>query len=114
MDQRAKTKLVNSLMSKFIQLYEDKYGEKPRFNRNTEKWGFGYMIDDLGAETFPTLEYYFTLRRFHTSQDLLKSYHEVSVWRVEDEEEEKERTILRQETKKRVEESRERWQKPST
>lgn len=114
MDQRNKTKLVNSLMTKFIKLYEDKYGSKPRLNRNTERWGFGYMLDDLGSDTFPTLEYYFTLRRFHDAQDLLRNYHEVSTWRHEDIEDEENRRKLAEETKKRVEESRERWQKPST
>jgi len=113
MDARAKTKLVNTLMTKFIKLYEDKYGSKPRLNRNTERWGFGYMVDDLGADLFPTLEYYFTLKRFHDSQDLLKNYHEISQWRVEDQEDEEARRLLAIETKQRVEEHRQRWQKPS-
>lgn len=114
MDARTKTKLVNALMTKFIKLYEDKYGQKPKFNRNTEKWGFEYMLTDLGAEAQATLEYYFTLRRFHTSQDLLRNYHEVNQWRVEDIEDEANRRLLAEQTKQRVEEYRARWhQKPS-
>lgn len=113
MDAKQKTKHVNALMSKFIKLYEDKYGSKPKFNRNTEKWGFSYMVDDLGAQTFATLEYYFTLRRFHTSQDLLRNYHEINDWRIEDEEDEVNRKQLAEKTKERVEEFEQRWhQKP--
>ena len=115
MDKAAKTRKVNALMTKFIQLYTDKYGVKPKFNRNTEKWGFGDMVDDLGIDTLPTLEYYFTLKRNHAPIDLLRNYHEIDEWRIEDEEDEVNRRKLAIETKKRVEEHRERWhQKPST
>jgi hypothetical protein len=114
MDAKTKTRKVNALMTKFIQLYEDKYGTKPKFNRNTEKWGFGDMIEDLGAETFSTLEYYFTLRRYHSSQDLLRNYHDINEWMVEDSQDEVERRRLAVETNKRVEEHRARWhQQPS-
>lgn len=110
MDAKRKTQLVNTLMTRFIQLYEDKYNQKPRFNRNTEKWGFGYMVDDLGAQTFATLEYYFTLRRYHSSGDLLKNYHEIAEWMEEDAKDEVERQTLLEQTKKRVEEYKEKWQ----
>lgn len=114
MDTRTKTKLVNALMSRFIKLYEEKYGSKPKFNRNTEKWGFEYMLLDLGPDTQATVDYYFTLRRHHTSQDLLRNYHEINAWRVEDIEDEHNRRLLAQQTKERVEEYRARWhQKPS-
>lgn len=116
MDAKTKTKLVNALMTKFIKLYEDKYGQQPKFNRNTEKWGFEYMLLDLGHEALPTLEYYFTLtRRLHTSQELLRNYHEFNEWRAEDIADAERRRQLAIETKKRVEEYRQTWQqKPST
>lgn len=115
MDAKTKTRKVNALMSKFIQLYEQKYGEKPKFNRHTEKWGFDYMVDDLGVDALAALEYYFTLRRRHASQDFLRNYHEINEWRIEDIEDEKNRRLLAEETKQRVEEYRNRWhQKPST
>lgn len=115
MDAKTKTRRVNALMTKFIQLYTDKYGQAPRFNRHTEKWGFDYMLDDLGVESLAVLEYYFTLKRNHTSQDFLRNYHEISVWRREDEEDTANRRKLAEETKTRVEEHRARWpQKPST
>lgn len=114
MDARTKTKLVNALMTRFIKLYEEKHGSKPKFNRNTEKWGFEYMLADLGAEAQDTLEYYFTLRRRHDSKDLLRHYEDINEWRIEDIEDEKNRQILAEQTKQRVEEYRERWhQKPS-
>jgi hypothetical protein len=115
MDAKTKTRKVNALMTKFIQLYEDKYGQKPKFNRHTEKWGFEYMLDDLGIDAQATLEYYFTLKRNHTSQDFLRNYHEIGEWRREDEDDEANRRKLAEETKQRVEEHRARWeQKPST
>lgn len=114
MDAKTKIKLVNALMTRFVKLYEDKHGSKPKFNRNTEKWGFEHMLIDLGAETQATLDYYFTLRRHHSSQDLLRHYHDINEWRIEDIEDEKNRQILAEQTKIRVEEHRERWhQKPS-
>lgn len=115
MDAKTKTRKVNALMTKFIQLYEQKYGEKPKFNRHTEKWGFDYMVDDLGVDALAALEYYFTLRRRHSSQDFLRNYHEINEWRIDDIEDEKNRRLLAEETKQRVEEYRNRWhQKPST
>jgi len=113
MDRAAKTRKVNALMTKFIQLYEDKYGQKPRFNRNTEKWGFGYMVDDLGVDSFPTLEYYFTLRRNQTSADFLHNYHDINDWMREDAEDEIKREALLEQTKKRVKEYEDRWQQKS-
>jgi hypothetical protein len=109
MDAKTRIKMVNALMTKFIQLYTDNYGQKPTFNRNTEKWGFEYMLEDLGAETFATLEYYFTLKRFHTSQDFLRNYHEFNRWMREDAEDAALRRELREKTKKKVEEEKQRW-----
>src|SRR5690349_16592832 len=109
MDAKTKTKLVNSLMSRFIALFEEKHGRKPPFNRNTEKWGFGYMIEDLGAESMSTLEYYFTLKRSHSSQDFLRSYHEINQWMQEDARDEEFRRQRREATKKKVEEYEKEW-----
>lgn len=115
MDAKTKTQRVNALMSRFIKLYEEKYGQKPSFNRHTEKWGFEYMLEDLGFEAQATMEYYFTLRRFHSSKDFLQNYHEFNQWRIEDEEDAVKRRELAEKTKKRVEEWEAQWhQKPST
>lgn len=112
MDSKTKTKLVNTLMSTFIKLYEDRHGKKPVFNRNTEKWGFQYLIDDLGEESQTTLAYYFTLDREHTSQDFLRNYHEFNKWMTEDAEDDARRKQLRAQTKKKVEEFEQQWQQP--
>jgi len=114
MDAKTKTKKVNALMTRYIQLYEDKYGRKPKFNRYTEKWGFIDMLDDLGFEAMPTLEYYFTLSgRNHTTLDLFRNSSDLNEWRVQDIEDEENRRLLAIQTKKRVEEHRQRWhQKP--
>lgn len=114
MDAKTRIKLVNALMTQFVKLYEEKYGEKPKFNRNTQKWAFEHMLADLGAESQATLEYYFTLRRFHNSQDLMRNYEEINQWRIEDIEDEHNRRLLAIQTKERVEEANARWhQKPS-
>lgn len=116
MDAKTKTRKVNALMTKYIQLYEDRYGVKPKFNRYTEKWGFENMLEDLGFEAMPTLEYYFTLaRRVHTTSELLRGYPEFNEWRTQDIEDEENRRLLAIKTKERVEEHRKTWQqKPST
>jgi hypothetical protein len=69
------------------------------------------MLEDLGAETFATLEYYFTLKRSpsHTSQDLLRNYDKINLWMNEDAEDEIFRRQLRENTKKKVEEQEEKW-----
>lgn len=114
MDAKTKNKLVNALMSRYIKLYEGKYGIKPNFNRNTSKWGFEYLLEDLGAEAQDTLDYYFTLSRTHTAQDLLRNYHEINQWMAEDAKDAEYRRQLRLKTKKKVEEFEQQWQRPST
>lgn len=115
MDARTKTKLVNALMTKYKKLYEDVHGTKPKFNSNTEKWGFGYMLDDLDSEAMTTLEYYFSLKKQHSSQDLLRNYPDINQWMHEDIEDEAYRRRLREITKKKVEEHNTQWpQQPST
>lgn len=106
MDAKTKTKLVNMLMTRYVKLYENRYGKKPVFNRNTERWAFGYLLEDLGHEALPALEYYFTLKRSLNSSDFLKNYHEINQWRQEDEEDRVLRMRLAEKTKRRVEEQR--------
>lgn len=110
MDAKTKTKQVNTLMSLYIRHYRDRYGVDPRFNRNTERWGFGYLLDDLGPKAFATLEYYFTLRRKHSTSDFLSNYHDLVDWMREDEEDEQMRQELREQTKQRVKEYEQQWQ----
>lgn len=114
MDAKTTNKLVNALMSRFIKLYEEKYRIKPRFNRYTEKWGFQYLLEDLGAQSQAVLDYYFTLKREHTVQDLLRNYHDFDKWMTEDAEDEAYRRQLRAQTKQKVEEHEKKWQRPST
>lgn len=115
MDAKTRIKIVNALMSQYIKLYKDKYGVAPKFNRYTEKWGFDYLLEDLGSDAQSVIDYYFTLRKQHSSQDLLRNYQEINQWRIEDAEDEENRRKLAQETKARVEEYRAKWpQKPST
>jgi hypothetical protein len=112
MDAKTKAQRANVLMTRYIKLFSDVYGVKPVFNRNVEKWAFGDMIEDLGPDATPTLEYYFTLKRNHGTRDFLTNYHEFNQWRLEDIEDEIHRQKLAEETKKRVEDHREKWQKP--
>ena len=113
MDAKTKTKLVNALMSRFIKLYEDKYDVKPFFNRYTEKWGFQYFLEDIGAASQDLLDYYFTLAREHSAQDFLRNYQELNKWMIEDAADEAARRKLRADTKKKVEEFNKKWQQPS-
>ena len=116
MDAKTKNKLVNALMNRFIKLYEDKYGVKPKFNRNTAKWGFEYFLEDVGAEAQDTLDYYFTLDRpnGHSSQEFLRNYDDYNKWMIEDAEDAEYRRQLRLKTKQKVEEFEQKWQPPST
>jgi hypothetical protein len=114
MDAKTKTQRVHVLMTRYLDLYKEVHKIKPPFNRNTLKWGFTDMFDDLGIDALPVLEYYFTLKRDHSVRDLLRHYDEFQQWMIEDEEDAVNRKKLREKTKQKVEEHNQQWQQPST
>jgi hypothetical protein len=106
--ERSLAQQANALISKYVKLYTDRYGEAPVINRYRERWGFQSVIEDLGGQNANrVLEYYFTLKRTnHPVQDFLRSYDELHKWRLADEEDKRRVAQLHEETAKRVKE----WQ----
>ena len=53
-------KLEYSLITRYQQLFEQKYGRQPVVNKYKEKWAANSLIEDFGYDTvIECLEYYF-------------------------------------------------------
>lgn len=102
----ALTKQGNENINLFIKLYTEKYGNPPVFNRHRHKWAFQDMIKDLGFdEAKQTIEYYFeTKRPGHPVDHLLYNYERLYRTFEELEKDVENRAVLRELTKKKVEE----------
>lgn len=111
MSERSLAQQANALITKYVKLYTDKYGQAPVINRYRERWGFQSIIEDLGRDDAnAVLEYYFSLRgRDHTVPDLLRSYDELHKWRLADDKDKREVARLHEETARRAEEYLKKW-----
>lgn len=53
-----------ALLSEYVGLYRNKYGQNPIINKYKEKWAMQSLIDDFGVEDVGlTLEYYFKVTK---------------------------------------------------
>jgi hypothetical protein len=53
-----------TLLSSYISLYRDKYGNSPIINKYKEKWAMASLIEDFGITNIQNgLEYYFKLNK---------------------------------------------------
>lgn len=97
----------NALASKYVKLFTAKYGHKPtNFNRYRDQWGFSDMVTDLGYERAgEVLSYYMTTSRpGNPVQYLFYNYEKYDNLMRELAEDEANRTQLREQTRRRVEE----------
>ena len=100
------TTQMNALVTLYLKLYKEKYGEGPRnFNRHRDKWGFQSMVEDLGYDRArEVVTYYFETRNiYHPVNKLLYEYDKIDKLMREREEDEERRQRLLAESKKRVE-----------
>lgn len=52
-------KIVFSLLSKYSNLYSNRYGRKPIVNKHKEKWGMKSLVEDFGPdEVEEVLDFY--------------------------------------------------------
>lgn len=95
------TKDADILISRYLKKYKETYGDKPRnFNRYRARWGFADMAQDLGMDESKTLiDFYFTCDYpGHPYAKLLNWYEAMNDYRLDVEEDQKERNRLRQQS----------------
>lgn len=109
---RTLTTQMNALVNLYVKLYKEHYdGEAPaNFNRHRDKWGFQSMIEDLGYNRAQeVVAYYFeTKHLFHPATTLLYEYDRLDKIMKERAADDKRKAILLEESRKRVEEWRNR------
>lgn len=105
-DAKQVAKLAYSLIDFFIVQYNSRFKRDPQINRYRVKYGFQDMINDLGFEQSKrVIEFYISgNRNSYTVNDLLYSYDKINRVIEEQDADEENRRILKEETKRRVEE----------
>lgn len=94
------------LISLYENLYLNQYGKKPVMNKFREKWAMQDVIDSVGLDkACNLLSYYFTLSRpGHPLQFFYYNFDKMEQARVELAKDIETRRLLRESTKKMVEE----------
>lgn len=97
---------ANALLTKYLSLYDRKYGKKPTINRYKEKWSMKDVIESVGyPRAQELLEYYFsTGRTGHPLQWFFYNFDRLDITLKELGSDEEKRRRLREQTKRRVEE----------
>lgn len=105
MTARSLAQQANALITKYVKLYEARYGVKPTVNRYRERWGFQAAIEDLGrSDAEKAIEYFFILDGPHDIPSFLRRYDELHTMRLADEEDKRRVAQLHRETAQRVKE----------
>lgn len=94
------------LITHYQNLYKDKYGKIPTVNKFREKWGMQDVIDSVGfTRTKELLDYYFkTSKNGHPLQFFFYNFDKIDQVNKEIIKDKTNRVLLRQATKKMVEE----------
>jgi len=100
-------KLAHAMMTKYSNMFELKYNQKPRLNRYKEKWALVDVIDSIGYDrAVEVLEYYFkTSRPGHPLSWFYMNFDKLDEVMVKLDEDESRRQKLREQTKRLVEEN---------
>lgn len=110
MAQGTVTRQAYALINLYSKEYEKKHGAPPAsLNRYRDKWGFHDMIEHLGYDEAKELVlfYFQTARPGHPLQWLLYNYEALAKVRRELLQDESNRQKIREQTRRRVEEWRE-------
>jgi hypothetical protein len=93
------------LMTYYQNLYKDKYGKAPVLNKFREKWAMQDVVDSVGFDKAnDLLHYYFTLEKAgHPLQFFYYNFDKMEQARVELQKDIETRRLLRESTKKMVE-----------
>jgi len=97
---------AHALITYFEKTYEDKYHRKPKVNRVADKWGFLDILQDLDSKRVQQLiDFYFMTGGTHTIKNFMFNYDSLLEGLEEKEQDVAARRKLRQETKRRMEQS---------
>jgi len=93
------------LIGLYENLYQERYGKKPRVNKFREKWAMQDVIDSVGFERAKELVvYYFkTNKSGHPLNFFFYNFDKIDYLKAEIEKDITKRRILREETKRMVE-----------
>ena len=93
------------LIGLYENLYQERYGKKPRVNKFREKWAMQDVIDSVGFERAKELVvYYFkTSKSGHPINFFIYNFDKIDYLKAEIEKDITKRRILREETKRMVE-----------
>ena len=93
------------LIGLYENLYQERYGKKPRVNKFREKWAMQDVIDSVGFERAKELVvYYFkTSKSGHPLNFFFYNFDKIDYLKAEIEKDITKRRILREETKRMVE-----------
>jgi hypothetical protein len=94
------------LMTNYQNLYKEKYGKMPTLNKFREKWAMQDVIDSVGFQKAnDLLSYYFSLEKTgHPLQFFYYNFDKMENARIELQKDIETRRLLRESTKKMVEE----------
>jgi hypothetical protein len=94
------------LMTTYQNLYKDRYGKAPTLNKFREKWAMQDVIDSVGFQKAnDLLYYYFSLEKAgHPLQFFYYNFDKMENARIELQKDIETRRLLRESTKKMVEE----------
>jgi len=94
------------LMTNYQNLYKEKYGKLPTLNKFREKWAMQDVIDSVGFhKANDLLNYYFSLEKTgHPLQFFYYNFDKMENARIELQKDIETRRLLRESTKKMVEE----------
>jgi hypothetical protein len=94
------------LMTLYQNLYKEKYNKPATINKFREKWAMQDVIDSVGFEkSIDLMNYYFSLEKFgHPLQFFYYNFDKMEQTRIELQKDIETRRLLRENTKKMVEE----------
>ena len=103
MTPRDKNQKSHALVSLFKTQYKKRYGENPKLNAYSAKYGMGDVMEDVGYErTRELIEYYFTCEARHSVTEFLNTYDSIDTLEQARKSDEEERRKLREETRRRI------------
>lgn len=102
----ASAQQAHTLTTYYMKKYEERYGEKPIVNRNSARWSWDNMMQDMTpVEIKELLDYYFASNsvKAHDLSNFFYNYDKILLSKKQYEEDRVDRKRMMQETKERTE-----------
>lgn len=107
MSSTSDAKLAHTLLGIYDNLYLEKYGNKPKYNKYREKWAMQDVMDSVGFDRAKVLlQYYFNVTKpRHPLQWFFYNFDKLDDMLEQKEQDALKREKLREQTKRMVEEN---------